>query len=889
MNRKIKSLLHDKGENYILPFLWQHGEEEPVLREYMKVIHDCGIGAVCVESRPHPDYCGPRWWHDMDIILEEAKRFDMKVWILDDSHFPTGYANGAMKDAPAELCRQYLYYSLVQAVGPMKGAQLSITGHAKYRKNPFSGSSIFSGGREDQRVFDDDRVLSVCAVRIDQGFDITSVIDLTDSIKEGELVWDVPAGRWGIYVNYLTRNAGSRSHYINMLDNRSVRKLIDAVYEPHFEHYKEEFGKTIAGFFSDEPELGNGEMYSKDSSIGTDQDLPWSSEVEGEMGKRLGNNWRTKLPLLWTVGNQPDETAMVRYTYMDIVTRLVEKDFSKQLGGWCEEHGVEYIGHLIEDNNAHARLGSSLGHFFRGLSGQHMSGIDDIGGQVMPAGEVYPLSGLLSSRDGEFYHYVLGKLGSSYAAIDPMKKGRTMCEIFGAYGWSEGVRLMKYLVDHFLVRGVNRYVPHAFSPKAYPDPDCPPHFYAQGHNPQYRHFGALMRYLNRMCALISNGRRITPAAILYHAEAEWTGEYMLMQKPAHVLMDHQIDFDFIPTDVFEEKDRYGTVLGRQLQINGNCYRVLIVPYTQYITERFAKSVIEMKKQGFPVLFIKELPSGICDGDNQLLTGLADCQTVSLDQLVSWFIEQRVVDITVAPEHSMLRYLHYREDNDIYFFTNEDMFHTYRGTVTVPVIGAVYAYNVWDNRLQSVQAEIHSEGTTIHMELPPYQSLVIVFDNAEEERLKDNLQPEKEVLINNGWTISLAKSKEYPNFHDKQNIITFKNIGLKYPDFSGFIRYENTVELPKVHKASLVITDAFEGVEVFINDDSAGIQVVPPYDFDISKLLKAGKNSIRIEVANTLERERYYATPTSEDFFTRFSKPPVLSPSGIVGEVKLFYQ
>ena len=85
-----------------------------------------------------------------------------------------------------------------------------------------------------------------------------------------------------------------------------------------------------------------------------------------------------------------------------------------------------------------------------------------------------------------------------------------MCEIFGAYGWSEGVRMMKYLVDHFLVRGINHYVPHAFSAKLYPDPDCPPHFYAHGHNPQFRHFGALMRYLNRMCALINDGVRITP-------------------------------------------------------------------------------------------------------------------------------------------------------------------------------------------------------------------------------------------------------------------------------------------------------------------------------------------------------------------------------------------
>jgi hypothetical protein len=82
-----------------------------------------------------------------------------------------------------------------------------------------------------------------------------------------------------------------------------------------------------------------------------------------------------------------------------------------------------------------------------------------------------------------FYHFTLGRLASSAAAIDCRKKDRSMCEIFGNYGWKEGVRLEAYLADHFMVRGVNHFVPHAFSAKDFPDQDCPPHFYAHGHNP----------------------------------------------------------------------------------------------------------------------------------------------------------------------------------------------------------------------------------------------------------------------------------------------------------------------------------------------------------------------------------------------------------------------
>ena len=234
----------------------------------------------------------------------------------------------------------------------------------------------------------------------------------------------------------------------------------------------------------------------------------------------------------------PDLCAKVRYDYMDVVTRAVERDFSCQIGDWCRNHGVQYIGHLIEDNNQHSRTGSSLGHYFRGLAGQDMAGIDNIVGQVLPCQEetsgVYPGS---RGRDG---HFIIMHLESWLLPLlqwNHRKMGRSMCEIFGAYGWSEGVQLEKHLLDHFLVRGINHFVPHAFSAKAFPDPDCPPHFYTHGNNPQYRHFGKLMAYANRVCELLSGGKHIAPVGILYQAESDWTGKCIMMQEAAMQLAD----------------------------------------------------------------------------------------------------------------------------------------------------------------------------------------------------------------------------------------------------------------------------------------------------------------------------------------------------------------
>lgn len=58
---------------------------------------------------------------------------------------------------------------------------------------------------------------------------------------------------------------------------------------------------------------------------------------------------------------------------------------------------------------------------------------------------------------------------------------------------------MNWLMDFLLVRGVNHFVPHAFT-DFFPDPDCPPHFGGDGNDPQFPGFTKLMEYTNRASA-----------------------------------------------------------------------------------------------------------------------------------------------------------------------------------------------------------------------------------------------------------------------------------------------------------------------------------------------------------------------------------------------------
>ncbi len=866
MNNTIRELLKGNTGDYIFPFFWQHGEEEEMLRKMMKVIADSGCHSVCIESRPHPDFCGEKWWKDMDVLLDEAKKLDMKLWILDDSHFPTGFANGAVNEAPLELHRQSLLSGHKRYTGKAQDVTINLTKlfPPKADAGSFAAASAAKFMSAGAPTFDDDRILSVTV--------LDSSGKLTDlpAGNTGLVHWHKPDGDFDVYVTGLSRNYGIHRTYINMMSKDSCRILIDAVYEKHYEHYKEEFGKTILGFFSDEPELGNGVYMTGANAVGKAFDLPYSGELEEELKKRLGEDWKNQLVYLWN-NDHPKTAAKVRYEYMDAVTKLVREDFSEQLGAWCREHGVRYIGHLIEDNNSHTKTGMSLGHYFRGLQGQDMSGIDDIGGQVLPQGEDIHIKTFFGERDGEFYHFALGNLGASAAAIEPKKHGDSMCEIFGNYGWAEGLRLEKYLADHFLVRGINHFVPHAFTGKDFPDPDCPPHFYAQGNNPEYRHFRVIVDYMNRVSSLISGGHRDSHTAVLYNAEFEWMGESMPVQKPLRKLYEAQILADTIPLDVFEEKDRYHTDTENGLKVNEQDYKVLIVPKAQYISKKTADT---LRSLTIPVIFVEDFPEILETGEKM------SSEMTTLNYLAEEVKRYVSPSLVLEPASRDIRILEYTKDEKMFFLVNEGK-DAYHGTIRLDPDKNYYEYDALANKIYRFEGN--------EVTLLPLHSLILLEGEPEEELLSERISLKGDHIELQNFIRSSGSAINYPHLDNLKEVTLPDDVTKDDKNFSGFIRYEKSVDTGSRKKGVLEITDAYEGVEVFVNGESLGLQIVPPFRYDLSDHLKEGKNQLTIEVATTLERYMKARNRFDIRAIVMGQGGKAKDPEGITGKVYLYLE
>lgn len=338
--------------------------------------------------------------------------------------------------------------------------------------------------------------------------------------------------------------------------------------------------------------------------------------------------------------------------------------------------------------------------------------------------------------------------------------------------------------------------------------------------------------------------------------------------------------------MFANPERYNTRLGNPLRVNTQTYRVLVVPRAQFVTACFARAAAELHAAGLPVLFVDGLPEGICDGEDSLLEPLKDCAVIALEQLAGELAKLSLPEAVFAPRSVYLRAMRCQGDWGLFFFVNEGT-RTYTGTVTVPYTGPCYWYDAWRNVTYSASGTASGGSMALALTLEPGHSLILMLDEPDEERLTEPVRCEGVKLPLAGWRRGLCAGIEYPHFQGNKPVSLPDSLAKEKPEFSGYARYEATFRVKGAGRAALEISDAAEGVEVFVNGRSAGIQIVPPFRYDLTGLVKPGENSLAIEVATTLERQCYIMTKDEPRMKMRGLKEPVCG-SGITGHVSLYY-
>lgn len=504
------------------PLFWLHGDESPELLEsYIEKVAEGGNGCFTAESRPHVDWLGEGWYRDLAVCLEAAKRLDLKMWIFDEKWWPSGEVGG---NVPEQYATKFL-----------EAARESI-----------KGPGTFSS------TFDQSKLVAVVAGKEagDGTIDGSSLIDLGDFAQDGALSWNAPDGNWVVMIfawRYAERR-GSRGHLVDGASRDAVDWYIQTVYQPHYDRFPDDFGKAIVGYFYDEPETPG----------------DWGSEVLPMLAGR-GVDWKKAL-VAWKFALAGEEQVAAKYQYQDALAEAWGQTMYAGITKWCNEHGVQSIGHFLEHGKEYLHPHLCAGNMMQLQKYSDMGAIDAVFTQFKPG-----------HKDDNTYQ--TPKLGSSISHVYGKSQDLAMVEIFGARGQDLTYPEMKWWTDLMQVAGINFMIPHSFNPRAPMDTDCPPYFYNGGFEPRWPLYRVWADYTTRLSLMLTGGHHVCPVALLFLGNSAHVGKHITPENMTTALQDALYDCDWIPYDVFENDFEFHD---SAMALRQERYQVLVVPAVEAI-------------------------------------------------------------------------------------------------------------------------------------------------------------------------------------------------------------------------------------------------------------------------------------------------------------------
>jgi hypothetical protein len=504
-------------------------------------------------------YLSPEYLTFFRQFVLEAKKRNMRVWIVDDAGYPSGFAGGKFTTEHPELRMQALISSA---------------------KVP-----VVAGGTINQPVTPD--TIAVTAIRSSD----SETIQIP--ITNGHATWTAPEGAWTVYViDHAFRTSPTRSDtnpnrvkdgsqsLEDYLDPAATAQYLTFTHEAYKRAVGDEFGKTIMGFRGDEP----------DYSI---SGLPWTPNFFTRFQSEKGYDIRPFIAAFL----QPKEATLTprqlraRADYYDVFANMFRDGFFKPQADWCAANSLEYQTHLNHEE-MQIQLAHSEGDFFRDMRYVQVPGIDSIWHQIWPD-TISDFPRFASSAAHVYGH------------------PRAFTESFAAYRPLPDITTARYILNEQFVRGVNLIETMYFPASATPGRGGPMEFMR---DPGYP---ALMQYSSRLSYLMSRGHPAAQVALLLPAESLWMGDTKAddtFVSTERLLSEHQIDFDII------DEDAIGSLLKMQagafLGLSGNHYKTILVPHASLLPAAVIERLHRFATAGGHVVFLGATPAFI-GGHNDL--------------------------------------------------------------------------------------------------------------------------------------------------------------------------------------------------------------------------------------------------------------------------------
>ncbi len=367
----------------------------------------------------------------------------------------------------------------------------------------------------------------------------------------------------------------------DILNADVVEQFLEQTHEKYAKRYGEDFSKNLAGFFTDEPQFYR-------------WGAPYTRVMPQVYKEQYGEELLDSLGLLFV---EKEGYRTFRYRYWYHMHRLMLENFGKKIYNWCEEHGVEFTGHYVEESSLTGQMSCCAGvmPFYKYM---HMPGIDWLNRWV---GNKLALKQI----DSVAHQY---------------GKKQVLSETYGCCGWDVTPAELKRIGDFQHVGGINRTCQHLipYAEHGQRKRDYPSHF--SDINPWItKYFKDYNDYYTRLGYLLANAKELVHIAMLHPIRSayfdykdidvrEGNGLQLLeiqFYKQLDMLAADQIPYHLLDETLLEED---GFVDGAKIGCGLCSYDCLVIPACYTMGSHTEKLIRQYVENGGKVLLLGEKPT-----------------------------------------------------------------------------------------------------------------------------------------------------------------------------------------------------------------------------------------------------------------------------------------
>ncbi|MCD9855362.1 glycoside hydrolase [Epilithonimonas sp. JDS] len=873
--------------------------DEKGLDKQLTTLNKAGFGGVEIVpiygakgfEKQYLTYLSPEWMKMLQFTTNKAKSLNMGVDMSVGTGWPIGGPQVDEQDAATKM--------IVQTYTILSGEKFS-----------------------DKIVLKDEKQKTLKTVKLDivtAYNEKNEAVVLTDKINaDGTLNWKPGLGKWTVYAVFVGKTLQKVKRAAPGGEGYTLDHFSPDATKDYLKTFDKAFGNSnygIRSFFNDSYEVYNAD---------------WTPDFLNEFKKRRGYDLSPFIKYL--VSNEENEIAgRVKSDYRETLNELILNNFTKDFTNWAHSKNSK------NTNQAHGSPGNLL----------DLYAAVDIPESETFGSSIFEIPGLKRDtadiQKSDMPDFNMLKFASSAANVTGKKLTSNetftwLTEHFKT-SWSQA----KPEVEQVFLSGINHVFYHGttYTPADVKFPGWL--FYASVNfipeNSLWPHLKGLNSYIERTQSVLQNGKSDNELLIYWPVYDQWASP-----KGKDVTFKvHNIEKWLVPTPMYENMNKLSKMgysldmisdkmIGEsksenqkiQVSKEGSAYQVLIIPELTYLPESTLKNIIDLAQNGASIIFQnepKDIPGNFevekrrtqlkslwnqIPFQNQ--TGNVKFANVGKGKIVLSSDVAKALEYLKIEREKLtdtgLKFVRRQFDGGKYYYIVNHTSKEINQNIPLNFVGKQVTLMNPENGDYGLAK---TQNNSVKVQLKSGESLIIKNTEDIYTSIPNWYYAEKTeapILLNQPWQLTFKEGgPELPKTKtlDKLQPWTYFTEDASTQSFSGTGVYTTTLKLKKKNGDDYLLKfdKLYESAKVIVNGQDAGIVWSLPFEINIGKYLKKGKNTIQIEVCNLManrirdmDQKKIQWRNYHEINFVNINYKPFdasnwkVQPSGLDGEIQL---